>query len=91
MVQVNATVTAPEIYKALVAAGEAKMEMPYFKLAVMGLLAGFYVSFGFSFCAASIGHVSRLPWMCLCIGLAPSLGAPALQISCLGPLGLTAC
>lgn len=28
------------------------------QLAVMGLMAGFYVGFGFSFCAAAIGLVS---------------------------------
>ena len=44
----------------LVAVGEAKIQSSYFKLAVMGLLAGFYVSFGFSFCAASIGLVSGI-------------------------------
>jgi len=55
IVQVNAAITAPEVYKMLVAAGEAKISSSWFKLAVMGMLAGFYVSFGFSFCAASIG------------------------------------
>jgi len=53
--QVSMFNAAPDIYKTLVAIGEAKLQQSYFKLAVMGLLAGFYVSFGFSFCAATIG------------------------------------
>jgi formate/nitrite transporter len=55
VVQVNLAVSGPDVFRAIVATAEAKLHASYFKLAVMGLLAGFYVSFGFSFCAVSIG------------------------------------
>lgn len=60
MMQVNAVVAAPDVYKTLVSIGEAKPQQSYFKLAVMGLLAGFYVSFGFSFCASCIGNLGNV-------------------------------
>ncbi|GFR45948.1 hypothetical protein Agub_g7414 [Astrephomene gubernaculifera] len=55
LVQVNAALTPAECYWKLVEAGTAKMKYSWFKLAVGGILAGMYVSFGFTFCCCAIG------------------------------------
>ncbi|GLC33079.1 hypothetical protein PLESTB_000372800 [Pleodorina starrii] len=55
IVQVQASLTPAEVYWKLVDAGTAKMKLSWFKLAVGGILAGMYVSFGFTFCCVSIG------------------------------------
>ncbi|KXZ48292.1 hypothetical protein GPECTOR_29g68 [Gonium pectorale] len=55
IVQVNASLSPAEVYWKLVEAGTAKINYSWFKLAVGGILAGMYVSFGFTFCCCAIG------------------------------------
>lgn len=54
-VHINAAYTPAEVYNCLVAAGVAKSKHPVWKLVWMGLMAGFYVSLGFTFCCCAIG------------------------------------
>lgn len=55
---VHALFSAAEAYRALVSTGEGKSSASFFKLAVLGIAAGCYISFGFSFCAVVTGAVS---------------------------------